>query len=248
VSPTLVLLHSPLTTAAAWGDLPGSLRSRGWDVAAPDIGADVEPPYAGRYVAAAAQVLLGAVGSAPTVLVGHSGAGPLLPQVGFARLAAQAPVAGYLFLDAMLPRAPLTTTRLDVMRLEDEAAAESLARHLEAGGVFPDWTEDTLSEQIADPTARKRVLAALRPRRLDFFSEPLPLPEDWPDAPTAYLQLSAAYGRPAATARLRGWQVRTTRAHHFAAVTDPELVADEMDAVLRGMLGGGPRSAQRCQE
>lgn len=233
----MVLLHSPLTTAAAWGELPAVLRTHGWEVTAPDISDDTMPPYAGRYVAAASKALLDSVGSAPTVLVGHSGAGPLLPQVGFARHAVQAPVAGYLFLDAVLPRGPRTATRIDLMRLDDEAAAVSRSRHLESGGVFPDWTDADLAGEIPDAEARAQLLAALRPRSLDFFTEPLPLPEDWPDAPAAYLQLSAAYDRPAATARLRGWPVLTRAAHHFAALTDPAMVAVAVDALLQQAVG-----------
>jgi hypothetical protein len=238
VSPTLVLLHSPLTTADAWGSLPDQLRSLGWDVVAPNIDTDDAPPYAGRYVAAAAQAVLGSVGSGACVLVGHSGAGPLLPQIGFARNAAQRPVSGYLLVDAMLPRVARTSTRLDVMRLEDGAAAARLAEHLEGGGAFPEWTDAELSGEITDPAARATVLATLRPRRLDFFTEPLPLPEDWPDAPVTYLQLSAAYDQPAATARLRGWPVRTVPSHHFAAVTNPAEVAPALDELVRQMVGG----------
>jgi hypothetical protein len=235
--PVVVLLHSPLTTAAAWGELPVRLRARGWDVSAPEVADDEVPPYAGRYVATAAQFLAGHLGELQCVLVGHSGAGPLLPQIGFARQAAQAPVAGYLFVDAMLPRVAQASTRLDLLRVQDVTTASLLSEHLESGGTFPDWTDADLSGQIRDPQLRARVLAALRPRGLDFFAEPLPLPEDWPDAPAGYLQLSAAYDQPAATARLRGWPVRALASHHFAAVTEPDLVADEVDALLRGAVG-----------
>ena len=48
-----VLLHSPLTTAAVWGPLPGALLNRGWTVATPQITDDARPPFAVRYVAGA---------------------------------------------------------------------------------------------------------------------------------------------------------------------------------------------------
>lgn len=229
---TLVLLHSPLTTAAVWGDLPGHLRSSGHDVVVPDVTDDDQPPYAARYVASVAQQLRSGIGHGPCLLVGHSGAGPLLPQVGFARHAVSAEVAGYVFLDAMLPRVPRAATRLDLLHLEDEAFAHGLDEHLRAGGRFPRWTDEQLAEEIPDAALRAVVLGAQRPRALDWFTEPLPQPEDWPDAPVGYVQLSAAYAQPAATARHRGWSVVVRETHHFAALTDPGLVAGAVEEAV----------------
>lgn len=229
---TVVLLHSPLTTVTAWGALPDRLRRLGHDVVTPDVDEDGEPPYAARYVASVAHTLQRAVGGGRCVLVGHSGAGPLLPQVGFARHSAQAPVDGYVFLDAMLPRVPRGTTRLQLLHIEDDAYAHQLEEHLRSGGRFPDWDDDQLAESVPDPTARGAVMASLRPRGLDFFTEPLPAAEDWPDAPVAYLQLSAAYDQPATTARHRGWAVSALELHHFAALTDPDRVAAALSRAL----------------
>lgn len=222
---TVVLLHSPLTTAAVWGEVPSLLRSRGHDVVVPEVLDDDDPPFAARYVGAVARTLQAQLGSGPCVLVGHSGAGPLLPQVGFARHAAQARVDGYLLLDAMLPRVPRAATRLELLHLEDDAFAHQLDEQLRTGGRFPDWTDEGLAEILPDPGMRRVVLTSMRPRGLDFFIEPLPQPADWPDAPVAYLQLSAAYDQAAATARLRGWTVTSLPLHHFAMLTDPDAVA-----------------------
>jgi len=71
------------------------------------------------------------------VLVGHSGAGPLLAQVGFARRAARGVVGGYLFLDAGLPRPGRAASRLDLMTGEDPVLAAELRAALEAGARFP---------------------------------------------------------------------------------------------------------------
>lgn len=98
---TLVLLHSPLTTAAAWGGLPGALGP--YDVVVPDVADDDRPPYAGRYVARAALEIMAAGVRPPLVLVAHGGAGPLLPPIGAAQRAAHRLVGGYVFVDAVLP-------------------------------------------------------------------------------------------------------------------------------------------------
>ena len=233
MSPTIALLHSPLTSAAVWGDLPDELRSLGLDIVVPEVLDDDEPPYAARYVARASLQLAQERPEAPLVLVGHSGAGPLLPQIGFARQAAKAPVNGYVFLDAMLPRVPHATTRLQLLALEDSALAASLAEELSAGGRFPDWSDADLAQSLPDPADRALLLAGLRPRRLDFFTEPLPVPEDWPDARCGYIRLSAAYVTSAATATHRGWFVRSVDLHHFAALTDPVALAELLNQTLR---------------
>jgi hypothetical protein len=217
----LALLHSPLTSAAGWGELPDELRLRGHDVLVVEVDDDSEPPYAARYVARAALQI--AAVSRPLWLVGHSGAGPLLPQVGAARRAARAGVAGYLFCDAGLPRAG--ASRLELLRAEDQALAEQLEAHLREGGRFPEWTVADLAGEVPDPAG---LVTALRPRGLDFFTEPLSAPEDWPDAPCVYLRTSEAYDAVARVAQARGWAVHHRTGGHFAALADPSGLADEL--------------------
>jgi hypothetical protein len=98
---TLVLLHSPLTTASAWGALPGALGA--YDVVVPEVADDDRPPYGPRYVARAALEITAAGVRPPVVLVAHGDAGPLLPAVAAAQRAAHRLVGGYVFLDAALP-------------------------------------------------------------------------------------------------------------------------------------------------
>lgn len=107
---TLVLLHSPLTTASAWGPLAETLKTR--HVVVPEVTDDDRPPYAGRYVARAALEITKAGVRPPVVLVGHGGAGPLLPAIGAAQRAAHRLVGGYVFLDADLP-GPARSSRRD---------------------------------------------------------------------------------------------------------------------------------------
>jgi hypothetical protein len=100
---TIVLLHSPLTTASAWGSLPGALG--GLHVVVPEVTDDDRPPYAGRYVARAALEITAAGVLPPVVLVAHGDAGPLLPPIGAAQRAAHRLVGAYVFVDAELPKA-----------------------------------------------------------------------------------------------------------------------------------------------
>jgi hypothetical protein len=234
--PAVVLAHSPLTGAAAWGRLPDVLRARGHRVAVLDVTDDDRPPYATRYVARAALQVAAAVPAGPVHLVGHSGAGYLLPQLGAARRAARAAVAGYVFLDAGVPHGR-EATRVSLLRAEDAAAAGELEPLLAAGGRYPSWTGDDLRGLVPDDAARAALVGSLRPRGLDFFTEALPFPGDWPDAPCGFLRLSASYAGPAGVARSRGWPVleRDLPGGHFAACADPEPVADALEELLTAL-------------
>ena len=226
----LVLLHSPLTSAAVWGGLGQRLTASDLATVVVDVTADTAAPYAGRYVAqAAAQVASsGLAGSAPVLLVAHSGAGPLVGQIGFALRAAHRPVAGYLFVDAGLPRPGGGASRLDLMHAESADLAADLRRRLQAGGRFPTWTDADLAEEVPHPGDRALLVASLRPRGLDFFDEPLPAPLDWPDAPAGVLQTSDGYELSARLARGRGWPVVAHPGGHFAALTDPAGTAEAL--------------------
>ncbi len=231
----LVLLHSPLTSAAAWGTLADRLRAEaGVNVTAVDVGDDDRPPYATRYVAAAAgQAAAALPPDRPVLLVAHSGAGPLLPPLAFARRAAHAPVAGYVFLDAALPRPGGTASRLDLLETEDPDLARDVRSVLEGGGRFPAWSDEDLTDDVPDPGDRAVLLATLRPRGLGYFTEAVPFPGDWPDAPCGYLRTSAAYDWSARVAAGRGWPVESIDAGHFAALAQPERTV----AALLGLVG-----------
>ena len=242
MSPTaaaVVLAHSPVTDATAWGALPDALRSRGREVVVLDVTDDDGPPFASRYVARAALQVREALAGAPAVLVGHSGAGYLLPLLGAARRAARARVSAYLFLDAGLPPAR-PTSRLDLLRAEIGDAAPELAgqlgTHLAGGGTYPDWTDEDLRAEITDDSIRAALVRSIRPRDEAFFTEPVPVAPDWPEAPCGFLQLSSSYDGPARLAGLRGWPVAGSGEHrpggHFATLVEPDRVADDLEALL----------------
>jgi hypothetical protein len=240
---TLVLLHSPLVGVVSWGAVPEALRRVGVAaVVAVRVDGDDEAPYARRYVAQAAARVLGTVPepAPPLVLVGHSGAGPLLPAVGAALRAGGRPAGGYLFCDAGLPPAGgsggsggLEANRLHLLAEEDAAMAAGFRAELEAGGTFPGWTDRDLEPLVPDPAARAALLACLRPRALDFFTEPLPGGQpSWPDAPCCYLHLSAAYDTWLERAKALGWPTASLHAGHFHALVDPDGLAAAMLALL----------------
>jgi hypothetical protein len=166
----------------------------------------------------------------PVVLVGHSGAGKLLPAIAGA---IRQPVAAYIFVDGGLPAGG--SSRLEAMPTEgpDGAAfASELASALEAGGRSPEWTDAELVPFVPDPERRRELLAELRPRGRDFWTEPLPTVSPWPDAPGGYLQFSETYRFAAERARAMGWPVRHLPGSHFHHLVDARAVADALLALL----------------
>ena len=212
---TLVLLHSPLVGVESWGRLPEALGRGGVAATAVAVGG----------------ILAAAEGPGPPVLVGHSGAGPLLAAVGARLRAAGRPCGGYLFCDAGLPEDG--ASRLDLLAVEDRDMAEAFRAELEHGGRFPEWGDAELAPLVPDPAARAALIGSLRPRGLAFFTEPLPTVPGWPDAPCGFLRLSAAYDGWAAAAASRGWPTAGLDAGHFHPLVDPDGVA----AALLGLLG-----------
>src|SRR4051794_36688268 len=104
--PLMVLVHSPFLGPSAWGWVARELEQRGGPAVVPSVSvvAD-EPDRAWRDVWAAVDTV-SARGAGRVVLVGHSGAGSLLPAI-----AQSAPrrVAAIAFVDAFLPPASGTT-------------------------------------------------------------------------------------------------------------------------------------------
>ncbi|HYN75250.1 MAG TPA: hypothetical protein VEV13_03555 [Candidatus Limnocylindria bacterium] len=241
----LVLLTSPLTGSAAWGRLPDALRTRGADVTVVEAVGDDEPPYALRWVASCA-LQVRAERPGPVVLVGHSGAGLLLAQLGFALRAAHRAVAAYAFVDAGVPRAG---SRLDVLDTEDANAAAELRAHLATGGRFPTWSADDLVADVPAATDREELVHGLRPRDLAYWSEPLPPPVDWPEAPCVYLRTSAGYDATLRVATARGWAVDSLDLGHFPGLRDPDATASALITLLTptvpGLLTRESRSSPR---
>ena len=224
---TYVLLHSPLTGPVGWGRLPTLLRRQGYDVVVINVQDDDEAPFADRYVRRAAAQTSAAISTLRTVFVAHSGAGPLLPAIARSLPDGQRPPAGYVFLDAGIPRAG-NPSRLDLLHEEDARLAADFSNSLEAGVRFPAWTVDELADIVPSLDDRIELVHSLRPRVRDFFNEPLPALSEWPDAPCGYLRTSAAYDYWVRVAEQRDWPVVHRDLGHFAALADPKATLNAL--------------------
>ncbi|HYI14279.1 MAG TPA: hypothetical protein VEX37_02735, partial [Thermomicrobiales bacterium] len=84
--PIFVMIHSPLVGPATWEPVRVELRRRGVQAAVPALRDESESdlPYWRQQVESVVTTLRGAPAGQPLVLVGHSGAGALLPALGWA--------------------------------------------------------------------------------------------------------------------------------------------------------------------
>ena len=220
---TFLLIHSPLVGPLTWQPVAAELRARGHAAIVPELRDrpdSPEPPW-GQHVARASGAVAATAfsGGEPLVVVGHSGAGYLLPAIS---VAVGRPPAGYVFVDAQLPvdaahpLQPLPTEILDIFA---------------HGGRYPNWTDEQLRDILPDDALRAALLADIQPRELDYFETAVPVPSGWPDAPRAYLLFSPAYAEQYEQARTAGYMVRQLPGGHFHMLVDPVAVAEALVAL-----------------
>ncbi|WP_434440099.1 hypothetical protein [Lentzea sp. E54] len=221
---TVVLMHSPFLGPSSMRPLADELASDGVAVLLVDLQMTInEAPVHQRLIGAFADALEDSGVAGPLVLVGHSGAGPLLP--GFAD-ALELDVAGLVFLDSDLPT-PGRTWRDTV-----DPALVSQVKASVRDGKLPRW------DRWFDSDPLRLVPAGLREEMRDeapevpweFLKEQRPVVE-WA-GPCGYVLLSSHYEDAAARATELGWPVERVESHHLAAATSPSAVAAALKSVL----------------
>jgi hypothetical protein len=232
-APALVLIHSPLVGPLSWQLSRDLLQARGFSVVAPSLAGvvDAGPPYYSRLAARVAEVVHVEAPALPLVLVGHSGAGALLPSIA----AACSDVEMAVFVDALLPHPGLTWF---------ETAPASLGEHLRSlatDGRLPPWDQwfppGTLDALLPDVDVRMRFVVELPRLPLAYFEERAPAIPDRIRR-SVYLQLSDAYQQAADEAERRGWPTRRETADHLALLTRPELVAEHLVRLVQHLIPG----------
>jgi pimeloyl-ACP methyl ester carboxylesterase len=220
-----VLVHSPSVGPQTWDALAAGLRAGGHPVSVPDLRSSLTdgPPYWSRQVAE----IVDNVDDDPVILVGHSGAGVLLPSIGNAL----GRVEGYVFIDAGLPFAGRSWLEQAPPELAERVRA------MAADGWLPPWSEwwgaAGLAELLPDAKVRDNFAAGCPRLPMAMFEEVQPLVSSWPDAPCAYLLLSEAYQEQAEKCEALGWPTRNLSSHHLAVLTDPDLVLEALLDLVR---------------
>jgi hypothetical protein len=228
---TLVLIHSPLLNPSSWAPVAKELARQDVVAVVPDLDGDESKPAPlwTQHANGAASSLRPIHMNDQPILVGHSGAGPLLPAI---RQAAARPVGGYLFVDAGLPDP--TSPRMGTF-------GEHFRQLYAAGGRYPDWTDKFLRDVVPNRERRLELMAGLRPQPFRFWEETIPVFSGWPDAPCAYMRFSgnSAYEEPAREAARLGWPVDELPGNHFHMLVDPVAVANGLIGLYAKMHPSG---------
>jgi hypothetical protein len=215
---SFALVHSPVVGPTTWrwvADIltaqgfrvvvpvvPATVTSRGWEAFVDTVCAQIDPNEA-------------------VVLVGHSGAGPLLPQIA-ARLAT--PPAALIFVDAGLA---LESGEAELLPPDALAQLRAIARD----GLLPvwaDWFGPHMIEGLGpDDEKRALVRADLPVIPVSFFEAHVPMPPQWwAMRRCGYVLLSDTYAGEAAEAARRGWVVKRLPGGHLDIVTKPMAVTN----------------------
>jgi hypothetical protein len=218
-----LLIHSPLVGAFTWSLVADQMRGRGLDVIVPILkdSPDSKEPYWKQHAESVSRTLVDIPKDIHLTLVAHSGTGPLLPAI---RAGISNPIHAYVFVDAGIPKDGWS--RLGLMREENIQWAEQLQAELECGDRFPNWSSEELREIIPDENLRDQLVAEIHPRALDFFIEPLPVFQDWPEAQCIYILFSPPYARAEIQAKQLGWKTYKLEAGHFHMLVDPLTVTE----------------------
>ena len=223
---TVVLVHSPFLGPASLQPLADELGAAGITSFVPDLrGAVLGEPVHHELIVEFIRAMDSASAASSLVVVGHSGAGPLLPA--FAESVDHS-VTALIYLDAELPTPG---------RSWDDAAPVELADQLRSRvqqSLLPPWhrwfDDDLLAELVPDDARRVLIVDEEPAVKAAFLAEKRPDAE-WA-GPAGYIQLSPPYASPAARSAQRGWPVRRLRAHHLAPATQPRMIS----AALLGMV------------
>ena len=233
-----VLIHSPLVGPLTWKPVAEQLAERGYRAVVPILTSAIGagPPYWRRHIDEIDRDLGEISEDESLVLVGHSGAGALLPVLGANMRPA---VAAYLFVDAGIPED--SRSRFDLFGDDEQVTA---LRRRAQNGLLPPWNhwfpEAAMERLLPDAAMRQEFIKELQPTPLAVYEEPIPVPMDWPDASCSYLQLSAAYSGEARKARQRGWPVMEVHGNHLQMLVDPGTVADVLLSVVLGSADREP--------
>ena len=226
--PAVVLVHSPFLGPASLRPLADALAAGGVESCLVDLRVTVSaPPVHQRLIGAFADAMDEVELAEPAVLVGHSGAGPLLPA--FAAELDEL-VSGLVYLDAELPTPGRSFRELEPARF---TALRASARE----GQLPRWsdwfTPNPFTEFVTDEALRAEMTDEEPEVAVEFLKEQRPSAE-W-DGPSGYLLLTEVYAEHSAAARELGWPVRELTSNHLAPATDPFPVAAALADLLAAL-------------
>jgi hypothetical protein len=210
-----VLIPSPFLGPGSWANVASRLSG----AVVADYTAVLD--RGGDFYRAIAETIAAQVAGRDCILVGHSGAGAMLPLVAEA---IGPSVRCAIFADALLPhpgRSWFDTISPDLaVRLRQSAKDGRLPRWDRW------WPDSVLQTLLPDAAMREAFSASLPEVPLQFLEDAMPESGALPRC--AYQQWSSAYDGEAASARAANWPVETLALDHLALLTRPAVVADRL--------------------
>lgn len=209
------LLHSPVVGPSTWRWVAEALRNADHEVIVPDLVAAAISGDPLTYADAA----IDACDDNDVVLVGHSGAGAILPLV--AQGLTHAPRLT-VFVDAGLPPCEGSFT----------AGGDFIGRlrELAIDGVLPRWSQwwraGLLETLVPDADRREAIEGELPKIPIRFYETSIDVPEGWCAAPGAYVLLSDGYRSDADRALELGWPIVERPGRHLDIANNGDAIAD----------------------
>src|SRR5688572_11193413 len=216
-----------------WSGTADVLRRNGYRCTVPDMtgAATAGAPFYPKFAAVAAAAIHGS--DDPVVLVGHSGAGALLPTI--ADIVGDRTLA-LVFVDALLPHPGLSWFDTAPPPLREQL------RGMAEGGLLPPWHEwfppGAIEELVPDAALRHKFTAEIPRLPVAYFGEPAPVTRSGDALRCAYLRFSAAYDHAADEAERRGWWVVRKDWDHLRMLTAPRAVAELIVQAISALPAG----------
>lgn len=219
----VVLVHAPLVGPSTWRLVADELAAIGLEVVVPHL--RVQDADTDLFDDLVGQVAAQVVGE-EVALVGHSGAGFLLP---FVAEACGARRVRLVFVDAGLPppSGPVELAGADFRGMLDALAGDD--------GLLPPWHtwwgDAQLESMVPDRDRRAVVTSDVPQLPLSFFDAAPAVPESWHDRPAGYVLLSEVYRPFADQARRWNWPCAEVPGTHLETVNRPGEVAAAIRSV-----------------
>ena len=213
-----LLIHSPLVGALTWQPTSEVLRTLNRKVFVPRLS---NPSVSNTlyFESHRAQVLdqIPTDGDGPFLVVGHSGAGALLPLL----LQSLGEETRLVFVDSDLPHRG--RSRFDLF---PGGLADRWRERAENDNLPALWAEEGLAGLIVREDLRERFASELRPTPIRVYEEPMPLDGPGGGSGTAYVMLSKSYSQAYAEAERLGWVQVRRDSTHFHMINEPQDMAE----------------------
>lgn len=220
----MLFVHSPLVGPSSWASLAPLVRQRGAVTAVPDLtGVAGAPSPAWRWFVAEA-VAAAADLPGTVVVVGHSGAGVMLPAIAAALGDRH---ASTVFVDAVVPpESGSHHTPPQLLELLDGVTTDDvLAPWLDW------WPASTIAELLPSADLEASVRSDLPQLPRAFYDDDVHVPDGWTSRRNAYVQTSPAYDDDHRRAAALGWPTAVVDGTHLSILTDPGTVLGALDDV-----------------